>query len=316
MFLSSGQRTHQNQDWYTCFHSCSCMYLNISDCNAFIVWNIQLKTDITASTSDEDEPFPRDSLSNATSIFHLLPSTSRSEWGHIPLTSGHYYPVIMCSSAWLHLLFLVDSLMWEESNFTWWMIIREGEAISASCLASELCTTKSHRCPNWLPALPAFSNILPLDVLYTLGYYCQSCEDFLTCQNVHEVYLLPQYLPVLLNQMSVLTLPLCYEKTKLTYFPAAKVGRLIHWSQTIHDQKSIDTAPLAHTLSVGSNRDNVSKWASSILSLYMQSIVLPHQPNASEYQPPSPHTRLNISINIRLEAKDVQKQQQKKARQN
>lgn len=84
-------------------------------------------------------------------VLHFLPSTSCSEWGHIPLTSGHYYPVIMCCSAWLHLLFLADSLMLEESNFTWWMVIREGEAISASCLASELCTTKSHRCLNRLP---------------------------------------------------------------------------------------------------------------------------------------------------------------------
>lgn len=124
-------------------------------------------------------------------VLHLLPSTSRSEWGHIPLTSGHYYPVIMCCSAWLHLLFLADSLMLEESNFTWWMIIRGGEAISASCLAGELCTTKSHRCLSRLPAIPACSNILPVYVLYTLAYYCQSCEDSSAYQNVHEAYSLP-----------------------------------------------------------------------------------------------------------------------------
>lgn len=99
----------------------------------------------------------------------------------------------MCCSAWLHLLFLVDRLMLEESNFTWWMIIRGGEAISASCLAGELCTTKSHRCPNRLPALPASSNILPV-CAPRAGYYCQSCADFRTCQNVQEACLFLHYL--------------------------------------------------------------------------------------------------------------------------
>lgn len=106
-------------------------------------------------------------------VFLLIPSTNYSEWGHISLTSGHYYPVIMCCSAWLHLLFLVDSLMLEESNFTWWMIIRLGEAISASCLTSELCTTKSHRCLNQLPTIPAFSN-----QLYTLGIIARGVRTF------------------------------------------------------------------------------------------------------------------------------------------
>lgn len=73
--------------------------------------------------------------------------------------------------------------------------------ISLLAFASELCTAKSHRCPNRLPALPAALNILPVYVLYTLGYYCQSCEDSSACQNVHGAYSLLQYLLVLLNQM-------------------------------------------------------------------------------------------------------------------
>lgn len=126
-----------------------------------------------------------------------LPSTSLSEWGHIALTPGHYYPVIMCCSAWLHLLFRVDSLMLEESNFTWWMVIWGGEAVPAQCLASELCTTKCNRCPNWLPPLPT-SPVYYKSLSFTS--FCQSCEDFSACHNVHEAHSLPRYLLVLLNQ--------------------------------------------------------------------------------------------------------------------
>lgn len=135
-------------------------------------------------------------------VFLLLPSTNYSEWGHTSLTSGHYYPVIMCCSAWLHLLFLVDSLMLEESNFTWWMIIRLGEAISASCVTSELCTTKSHRCLNQLPTIPAFSN-----QLYTLGIIARGVRtfrlfDFSTFRlHVHEDHPLRRYLLAFLNQI-------------------------------------------------------------------------------------------------------------------
>lgn len=105
-----------------------------------------------ANASDKDEP---PATRHPTQLVpRWLPSTSHSEWGHIALTPGHYYPVIMCCSAWLHLLFVVESLMLEESNFTWWMVIWGREAVPAQCLASELCSTKCNRCPYWLPPLP------------------------------------------------------------------------------------------------------------------------------------------------------------------
>lgn len=137
-------------------------------------------------------------------VFLLLPSTNYSEWGHISLTSGHYYPVIMCCSAWLHLLFLVDSLMLEESNFTWWMIIRLGEAISASCLTSELCTTKSHRCLNQLPTIPAFSN-----QLYTLEVW----GLFALSECAWRSSITPVFACLLKsNRVPVFTLQCCHEK--------------------------------------------------------------------------------------------------------
>lgn len=150
-----------------------------------------------------------------------------AEWGHIPLTSGHYYPVIMCCSAWLHLLFLVDSLMLGESNFTWWMVIRGGEAVSALCITSELCTTKCDRCPNRLPPITAFSNILQVYVLYRLGYSFQSCEDFPACHNVHEAYSLPHYLLVLLNQTGCRSLH--YQRAMKNCWLIFKQRGLDHW---------------------------------------------------------------------------------------
>lgn len=52
-------------------------------------------------------------------VFHLLPFTKAAvNEVTFPVTSGHYYPVIMCCSAWLHLLFLADRLMLEKSNST------------------------------------------------------------------------------------------------------------------------------------------------------------------------------------------------------
>lgn len=129
-------------------------------------------------------------------VFLLLPSTNYSEWGHISLTSGHYYPVIMCCSAWLHLLFLVDSLMLEESNFTWWMIIRLGEAISASCLHQWIMHNKIPQMPE-----PAAHNTCLLKPALHTRYYCQRCEDFSPCQNVHEDHSLLRYLLAFLNQI-------------------------------------------------------------------------------------------------------------------
>lgn len=145
-------------------------------------------------------------------VFLLLPSTNYSEWGHISLTSGHYYPVIMCCSAWLHLLFLIDSLMLEESNFTWWMIIRLGEAISASCLTSELCTTKSHRCLNQLPTIPAFSN-----QLYTLGIIARGVRTFRLFDFSPSCAWRSSITPVFAcllksNRVPVFTLQCCHEK--------------------------------------------------------------------------------------------------------
>lgn len=123
-----------------------------------------------------------------------------SKRGHIALTSGHYHPVIMFCSAWLH-LFLADSLMLEESNFTWWMVLNGGEAISASCLASELCAMKCNRCPNRLAPDTYLLEYAPrVQALQRLSNYCQSCKDLSACHNVHEAYSLLHYLLVLLNQ--------------------------------------------------------------------------------------------------------------------
>lgn len=73
---------------------------------------------LSAASSDEDEPFPGDSSSDATSL-SLAPFTKAAvNEVTFPVTSGHYYPVIMCCSAWLHLLFLADRLMLEKSNST------------------------------------------------------------------------------------------------------------------------------------------------------------------------------------------------------
>ncbi len=177
-------------------------------------------------------------------LLHLLPSTSHSEWGHIALTSGHYYPVIMCCSAWLHLLFLVDSLMLEESNFTWWIVIRGGEAISASCLTGELCTTKSHRCPNRLPGntcpLKYTTSLLALYAgLLLPELWGLPCLSECTWGAVVFTCLLKS------NRLSVLTLLQRYEKL-LFYFSSSTARPTDSWvSGHSWSQKSIGAAPPA-----------------------------------------------------------------------
>lgn len=99
-----------------------------------------------------------------TGASHALPSASSSEWGQSPPDlRGHYYPVIMCCSARLHLLFLPDNLTLEESNFTWWMIKMRRRGWISFAPRQWIMHSKAPWMSEWSqPALPAPSNILPV----------------------------------------------------------------------------------------------------------------------------------------------------------
>lgn len=153
----------------------------------------------TAVVSDDDEQLSGDLSWHRTCT--SLPSTCRSERGHIPLTSGHYYPVIMCCATWLHLLFLC----WQPNVTRKQFYLMNGHeglggGASDSCLTSELYATKCSRCPNQLSVMPASANILQAYMFNRLGNCCRCCADLLACHNMHEDYSLPLYLLVLLNQ--------------------------------------------------------------------------------------------------------------------
>lgn len=230
-------------------------------------------------------------------LTRLVLSTGGSEWGHIPLTSGHYYPVIMCRSAWLHLLFLVDSLMLEESNFTWWMIIRGRRGY----ISFMPCRWIMHKKIPYMPeqAIPTVSDILHVGLLQP-GLLSACAWGLLitiafTC-------------PIKSSRLSVLTLPQRYEKL-LANFQAPLLGRLIHRSHDIHDHRNQSALLLWSTIRLLA-AIGITCQSGPPQSCHFKSNQYCFPTDRVHH--PSPHTRLNISINIWLKAKHICRSNNKK----
>lgn len=149
-------------------------------------------------------------------VFPLSPLTHRATWAlnevTYLLTSGHYYPVIMCCSAWLHLLFLLDKPYVKKKAISpdgWWYgdvgEVMESHQLSASAVK---CTLR--KSPGQLKLNTSFFFFLPK--LWGLFHF-SSCAEF---------HSLRQYLLVILNQTaSQLYYRRAMEKL-LTYFQAAQ----------------------------------------------------------------------------------------------
>lgn len=150
-------------------------------------------------------------------VFPLSPLTHRATWAlnevTYLLTSGHYYPVIMCCSAWLHLLFLLDKPYVKKKQFhlmdddkvtwgRWWN--------RTSFLPQPWSVHWENPPDNWSLILHFFFFFLPK--LWGLFHF-SSCAEF---------HSLRQYSLVILNQTaSQLYYRRAMEKL-LTYFQAAQ----------------------------------------------------------------------------------------------